>query len=89
MRDLITRRFRKNAAKTIETLWDLDARTARNVVDRGCVSERTLTKAAKAERWALWMALGEELFEEPYEHYLQSIIDETARAKARAEERRD
>lgn len=49
------------------------------------VSERTLTKAALAERWALWMALGEELFGESYAEWeearLQRIIEEAERAQ--------
>jgi hypothetical protein len=80
VRDLIRSRFKNNAAKIIETRWGLDPKTARNVVSQGHVSERTLTKAALAERWALWMALGEELFGESYaeweEQRLKSIIEE-------------
>jgi len=83
LRGLIRARFKNNAAKVIEAAWDLDARTARNVVSRGHVSERTLTKAARAERWALWMALGEELFGQSYreweEQRLQQIIEEAER----------
>jgi len=83
LRDLITARFQHNAAKKIEALWNLDPKTSKNVVQRGCVSERTLTKAARAERWALWMALGEELFGQSYreweEQRLQQIIEEAER----------
>jgi hypothetical protein len=82
-RDLITRRFAHNAAKKIEGLWHLDPKTAKNVVHRGCVSERTLTKAALTERWALWMALGEELFGQSYaeweEQRLTKIMEDAAR----------
>lgn len=83
LRRLVRERFRHNTAKKIEARWGLDARTARNVVSQGNVSERTLTKAALAERWALWMALGEELFGEKYEAWqeerLKSIIEEAGR----------
>lgn len=83
LRGLIRARFRNNAAKNIEQMWGLDAKTARNVVTQGNVSERTLTKAARAERWSLWMALGEELFGETYAAYeeqrLQQIIAEAER----------
>jgi len=89
LRKLVRKRWKNNAAKQIESLWGIDAKTARNVVSTGNVSERTLTKAARAERWALWMALGEELFDEPYEQFLQAIIDERERAARQAEERRD
>lgn len=83
LRDLITKRFKFNAAKKIEALWGLDPKTSKNVVQRGCVSERTLTKAARAESWSLWMALGEELFGQSYaeweEQRLQLIIKEATR----------
>lgn len=84
LRGLIRKRWPNNAAKKIESLWDLDPKTAKNVVSQGNVSERTLTKAALAERWALWLALGEEVFGEPYAAYeerqLQAIIERAADA---------
>lgn len=89
LRDLIQRRHKSDARKYIEQSWGLDPKTARNVVQSGHVSERTLTKAAKAERWALWHALGEEMFGETYEQFLQGVIDETDRARERACARRD
>lgn len=82
-RDLVTHRFRHNAAKQIERQWDVDPKTAKNIVQRGCVSERTLTKAARSEGWAFWMALGEELFGQSYavweEQRLTKIIEEAER----------
>lgn len=82
-RDLVTHRFRHNAAKQIERIWDVDPKTAKNIVQRGCVSERTLTKAAQSEGWAFWMALGEELFGQSFrdweEQRLTSIIEDAAR----------
>lgn len=84
LQKLIRKRWKNNAAKQIEKLWEIDPKTARNVVSTGNVSERTLTKAARAERWALWMALGEELFEQTYEQFLQDISDERNRAAERA-----
>lgn len=88
LRGLVARRWKNNAAKLLERQWGLDPKTAKNVVHQGHVSERTLTKAAKAERWALWMALGEELFEETYDQYLHHIIEENARANERIEQHR-
>lgn len=83
LRRLVRERFKHHTAKKIEAKWGLDARTARNVVSQGNVSERTLTKAALAERWSLWMALGEELFGQSYaeweEQRLQKIIEEAER----------
>lgn len=89
LRDLIRKRWRNNAAKLIETKWGLDPKTAKNVVTSGHVSERTLTKAVKAERWALWMALGEEVLEEKYEDFLRGVQDEHERAAERTRQRRD
>ena len=85
LRKLVRRRFKHNTAKTLETLWGLDPKTAKNVVQSGHVSERTLTKAALSERWALWMALGEEIFEETYAQHLARLADEreTAAREAR------
>lgn len=83
LRRLVRERFKHHTAKKIEAKWGLDPRTARNVVSQGNVSERTLTKAALAERWSLWMALGEELFGESYAEWeearLSLIIEEAAR----------
>lgn len=89
LRGLIRRRWKNNAAKLIERSWGLDPKTAKNVVQHGNVSERTLTKAARAERWALWHALGEEMFGESYEQFLQGVVDETEQARRRAQARRD
>jgi hypothetical protein len=85
LRGLIRKRWPNNAAKKIETLWDIDPKTAKNVVSQGNVSERTLTKAALAERWALWIALGEEVFGESYAEYeerqLTAIIEKAEHAR--------
>lgn len=88
LRDLVRARYKNNAAKMIERNWGLDPKTAKNVVSQGHVSERTLTKAARAERWALWAALGEELFGQSYDEHLSEIIEETDRARERMESRR-
>lgn len=85
LRKLIRKRWPHNTAKTIEARWGLDRKTASNVVSQSNVSERTLTKAAVTEGWALWMALGEELFGESFadweERRLQRIIDEAQRER--------
>lgn len=85
MRDLIRRRYPNNAAKIIARDWDLDPKTAKNVVTSGHVSERTLTKAVRAEGWALLEALGVELTGETYHQYeerqLQRIIEEADHAR--------
>lgn len=84
LRDLIRRRYRNNAAKQIEADWDLDARTARNVVTQGHVSERTLTKALRAEGWALIEALGAELTGESYGAFVERQLKQKIREAADA-----
>lgn len=89
LRALLQRQHKHHARTHIERTWGLDPKTARNVVTSGHVSERTLTKAARAERWALWAALGEELFGESYDQHLQGVIDDTIAKAERAKARRD
>ena len=85
LRDLIRKRYANNAAKTIERDWDLDPKTAKNVVSAGHVSERTLTKALRAEGWPLLLALGAELTGETFEQFeerrLTQIIQEAELAR--------
>jgi hypothetical protein len=89
LKGIVRRRWHNNAAKLIEQQWGLDPKTAKNVVSSGNVSERTLSKAARAERWALWMALGEELFDETYDDYLRGVLDEFEQRKRRTAAHRD
>lgn len=84
MADLVRQRYPRDTAKHIARAWNIDASTAANVV-RGHCSERTLTKALKAEGWALIEALGATITGETYAQYeerkLQSIIEEGVRAR--------
>lgn len=85
LRDLIRKRYANNAAKRIERDWDLDPKTAKNVVTEGHVSERTLTKAFRAEGWELIIAMGTELTGETFEQFeerrLTQIINEANHAR--------
>jgi hypothetical protein len=85
LRDLIRKRYANNAAKRIERDWDLDPKTAKNVVSVGHVSERTLTKALRAEGWGLLLALGAELTGETFDQFeerrLNSLIAEAELAR--------
>lgn len=89
VRDLVRRRWQNNTAKHLERHWDLDPKTAKNVVGNGHVSERTLTKAIRAEGWSFVAALGEELTGQTYDQHLQNIIEETAREQEARERQRD
>lgn len=89
VRDLVRRRWQSNTAKHLERQWDLDPKTAKNVVGNGHVSERTLTKAIRAEGWSFVAALGEELTGQTYDQHLQNIIEETAREQEARERQRD
>lgn len=89
VRGLVRRRWKNNAAKMLERQWGLDPKTARNVVGNGHVSERTLTKAVRAEGWDFIAALGVELTGQSYEQHLEIAIEETARAQENLARRRD
>lgn len=78
VKGLIRRRWPTNTAKQIERAWDLDPKTAKNVVSSGHVSERALTKAVRAEGWAFLAALGHELTGESYADHLHRITEREA-----------
>ena len=83
--DLI--RQRHTTAKQAARAYGIDPSTAENL-RKGHLSVPTLEKVAKAEGWALWVALGEEMFGQTYPDHLQDIIERTAREQAaRADER--
>jgi hypothetical protein len=85
---MLRTRWPRDTAKQIAKAWGLDATTAANLVKGHC-SERTLTKAIRAEGWALLAPLGEALTGESYEAHLNTIIEETENARRTAEVRRD
>lgn len=89
VRGLVRRRWKANAAKSIAREWDLDPKTARNVIENGHVSERTLTKAVRAEGWSFLSALGEELTGETFAQYLHRITEAEAHAQREREAHRD
>lgn len=89
VRGLVRRRWQTNTAKQIERAWDLDPKTAKNIVGNGHVSERTLTKAVRAEGWAFLDALGHELTGESYAEYLHRITERDAHAQRERERERD
>ena len=86
---LVRRRWPNNAAKQIARAWDLDPKTAKNVVQQGHVSERTLTKAIRAEGWDFIAALGVELTGRTYDQHLAYIIEQEAHAQKDRERHRD
>jgi hypothetical protein len=71
------RAWPRDTAKQLARRWDLDPSTAVNVV-KGHGSERTITKALKAEGWPLLMALGEQLTGQTYQQHLARMIEEAA-----------
>ena len=84
----VRKRWPRDTSKQVAKAWDIDPTTATNLT-KGHASERTISKALRAEGWPLFMALGEAVTGQPYEQFLQSIVDERERAAKRAEERRD
>lgn len=83
----VRQRWPRDTAKNVSRAWDIDPTTAANLT-KGHASERTITKALKAEGWPLFMALGEAVTGESYTSFLQGVVDEHRRAEERAEARR-
>lgn len=84
----VRRRWPRDTAKQVAKSWGLDPSTATNLT-KGHASERTITKALKAEGWPLVMALGEAVTGQSYDEHLHLMIEETARAKERMERHRE
>jgi hypothetical protein len=84
----VRRRWPRHTAKAVERAWGVDPTTAANLV-RGRASERTITKALKAEGWPLLVVLGQAVTGQTYEEFLESIVHEQERIRERAAERRD
>lgn len=83
-----------HTAKTIQRRWKIDPHTAEKV-GQGVTSATTLVKAVKAEGrhgWVLWDALGELIIGESRDTYdereLTLILEKTAHARQRLEDRR-
>jgi hypothetical protein len=89
LRDLVQRRHKHAARKHIERCWGSDPKTARNFIENANLSGTTLTKAAWAEGWDLWHALGVELFGETYAEHLRGVVDEYEQRRRRTAESRD
>lgn len=83
----VRNRWPRDTAKNVSRAWDIDPTTAANLT-KGHASERTITKALKAEGWPLFMALGEAVTGESYTSFLQGVVDEHRHAQERAEARR-
>lgn len=81
---MVRQRYPRDTAKLIARAWNIDATTAANVVKGHC-SERTLTKAVRAEGWSFIQALGAtitgETFEQFEERRLTQIITEANHAR--------
>jgi len=81
---LVRQRYPRDTAKHLSRQWNIDASTAANVVKGHC-SERTLTKAIRAEGWSLIQALGATITGETFEQYeerrLNLIITEAENAR--------
>jgi len=86
MTDLI--RQKHATAKQAARAYGIDPSTAENM-RKGHLSVPTLEKVARAEGWALWAALGEELFGQSYDEHLAIIIEQEANAQRERERVRD
>lgn len=74
------RAWPRDTAKHLARRWDLDRSTAENVL-RGHGSERTITKAVKAEGWPLVIALGEALTGQTYQQHLHHMVEEASNVR--------
>lgn len=81
---LVRHRWPRDTAKQIQRAWDIDPATAKNIT-KGHASERTITKAVKAEGWNLLEALGHAMTGQTYAEWeearLNKIIEEAENAK--------
>jgi hypothetical protein len=81
---MVRQRYPRDTAKIIARAWNIDAVTAANVVKGHC-SERSLTKAIRAEGWSFITALGAtitgETFEQAEERRLNTLIAEAELAR--------
>ena len=66
--ELVRQKYPRDTAKHVARSWGIDPATAANVV-KGHASERTLTKAIRAEGWGLLAILGAAITGETYEAY--------------------
>lgn len=83
---LLTRKH--PTAKHMAKAYSIDPSTAENL-RKGHLSVPTLEKVVRAEGWALWAALGEELTGQSYADHLQSIIEREADVQRDRESQRD
>lgn len=83
---MVRLRWPHGTAKQVARTWDLDQTTAANLI-KGHASERTLTKAVRAEGWELLLALGQALTGQTHHEWeelkLQRIIEEATDAQDR------
>ena len=75
-------------SKQVARAYGIDPSTAENM-RKGHLSVPTLEKVAAAEGWAVWAALGEEMFGHSYAQYLHSITEEQANVQRARERERD
>lgn len=84
----VRRRWPRDTTKQVAKAWGVSMPTAENLT-KGHASERTITKALKAEGWPLVMALGEAVTGRSYADHLEEIVHEQERVRAAAAARRD
>lgn len=92
------RRWKQDTKKMAQASWEIDPKTAKNLVDEGMAGAAVVAKAIKAQQaknkdaWELWLEMGRSLIGESLDAYeerkLQEIIEKTQHAKRQMEERR-
>lgn len=79
---------RHTTAKQIARAYEIDPSTAENM-RKGHLSVPTLEKVVAKEGWALWAAIGEEMFGQSYDQYLHDVIERENHAQRERERTRD
>lgn len=87
LRRVAVARWPANTAKHVERAWGCDRVTAQNVA-KGHAGARVLQGLLRAGDWAAWIEIGEALTGRTLDDHFTIIIEETERARERAEDRR-
>jgi hypothetical protein len=75
---MVRQRWPHSTAKNVARAWGLDPTTAENLI-RGHASERTITKALRAEGWELLSALGHALTGQTHHEWEEQRLRRSSR----------
>jgi hypothetical protein len=82
---MVRERWPRDTVKHAAKAWDLDPSTAANLI-KGHASERTITKALRAEGWDLLSAIGVALTGQTHHEWEEERLAKIIKEKEHAEE---